>query len=55
MNKHFIHKIEAGTSAKNIASQNVLKKNGFRFVEQQDNYIFLNGEWHSNLVFEKVI
>ena len=53
--RHSINKIEAGTSSKNIASKNVLIKNGFKFVSQQENYIFLNGEWHSNVIFEKVI
>lgn len=52
---HQLHKVEAGTSSKNIASQNVLIKNGFKFLTKQDNYILLNGEWHDNNTFEKVL
>lgn len=52
---HCIHKIFAGTSSKNIASQNILIKNGFKFMIKQDNYILLNGEYHDNMVFEKVL
>ena len=55
LSTHGIHKILAGTSSKNIASQNVLIKNGFEFVEKQDNYILLNGEYHDNMVFEKML
>lgn len=52
---HSLHKVIAGTSSKNIASQNVLIKNGFEFVAKQENFILLNGEWHHNIIFEKNI
>jgi len=53
--KHKLHRIEAGTSANNISSQIVLIKNGFQFVGKQEKYILLNGEWHDNIIFEKVL
>lgn len=53
--KHKLHRIEAGTSANNISSQSVLIKNGFQFVGKQEKYILLNGEWHDNIIFEKVL
>lgn len=55
INNHKLHRIEAGTSVNNIGSQIVLIKNGFRFVGKQEKYILLNGEWHDNIIFEKVI
>lgn len=52
---HCINKVLAGTSSKNIASQTILTKNGFKFITKQENYILLNGEYHDNMVFEKVL
>lgn len=54
-NKYKLHRIEAGTSINNIASQIVLIKNGFQFVGKQEKYILLNGKWHDNAIFEKVL
>lgn len=53
--RYSIHKVVAGTSTKNIASQNILIKNGFELVSKQEDYILLNGEWHDNIIFEKVL
>lgn len=42
--KYGIHKLVAGTSSKNIASQKVLLKNGFRFVKEEKSVAVINGE-----------
>ena len=55
VNKYKFHRIEAGTSVNNIGSQIVLIKNGFQFVGKQEKYILLNGKWHDNIMFEKVL
>jgi [ribosomal protein S5]-alanine N-acetyltransferase len=54
MNKHKLHKIEAGTSPDNIGSQIVLIKNGFEFSGRTTNHIYLNGKWCDSINFEKV-
>lgn len=55
INIHSINKVVAGTSSKNTASQNVLIKNGFKLIGTQENYILLNGEYHDNVMFEKIL
>ena len=52
---HKLHRIEAGTSPKNIGSQVVLIKNGFQFVGKYNQYYLQGDKWIDNLLFEKVI
>ena len=52
---HNLHRIEAGTSPQNIASQIVLIKNGFQFVGKYNQYIFQGDKWVDSLQFEKVL
>ena len=54
-NKYKLHRIEAGVSTENIASQKVLIKNGFSKVGTYNKYIFLNGKWCDSIIFEKVL
>lgn len=54
-NIYSLHKVVAGTSSKNIASQNILIKNGFEFIDKQLDFVLLNGEWHDNVIFEKLL
>jgi len=42
--EHGLEEIIAGTSADNIASQKVLEKNGFLFVEKIESYMEFNGK-----------
>ena len=54
-NKYKLHRIEAGVSTENIASQKVLIKNGFSKVGTYNKYIFLNGKWSDSIIFEKLL
>lgn len=53
-NKYNLHKIEAGTSTKNIGSQIVLLKNKFSFVGKSRHVLKLNGNWIDGLLFELI-
>lgn len=55
VNKHKLHRIEAGTSPDNIGSQIILIKNGFQFTGRYNKYFYQNGEWHDSINFEKVL
>lgn len=55
LNKHKLHRIEAGTASDNIGSKIVLIKNGFQFVGRYNKYIYQNGKWHDSLIFEKIL
>lgn len=55
VNKHKLHRIEAGTSPDNIGSQIVLIKNGFQFTGRYNKYIYYNGKWHDSINFEKIL
>ncbi|WP_411678849.1 GNAT family N-acetyltransferase [Clostridium thailandense] len=55
VNKHKLHRIEAGTSPNNIGSQIVLIKNGFQFVGRFSKYIYKNGEWCDSIYLERIL
>lgn len=55
VNKHKLHRIEAGTSPNNIGSQIVLIKNNFQFIGRFGKYIYKNGEWCDSIYFERVL
>lgn len=55
INIHKIHRIEAGTSKENIASQKILEHNGFRNVGVFKEYIYFNGKWNDSIVYEKIL
>ncbi|MFL0245650.1 GNAT family N-acetyltransferase [Candidatus Clostridium stratigraminis] len=55
VNKHKLHRIEAGTSPINIGSQIVLIKNGFQFAGRFGRYIHKNGEWCDSIYFERIL
>jgi len=55
VNKHKLHRIEAGTSPNNIGSQIVLIKNGFQFTGRNSKYICKNGEWCDSIFFERIL
>lgn len=55
VNKHKLHRIEAGTSPNNIGSQIVLIKNDFQFVGRFNRYIYKNGEWCDSIYFERIL
>lgn len=55
VNKHKLHRIEAGTSPNNIGSQIVLIKNKFQFVGRFSKYIHKNGEWCDSIYLERIL
>ncbi|MBU3146669.1 GNAT family N-acetyltransferase [Clostridium sp. CF012] len=55
VNRHKLHRIEAGTSPDNIASQIVLIKNGFQFTGRYSNFIYQDGKWYDSISFEKIL
>ncbi|GAA0178595.1 GNAT family protein [Clostridium sediminicola] len=52
--RYKLHRIEAGTSSKNIGSQIVLIKNGFEFIGRTRKVININGKWEDGILFEKL-
>lgn len=55
LNKHKLHRIEAGTSPGNVGSQRVLRRNNFQFVGRFNKYIYKNGKWCDSIYFEKIL
>jgi ribosomal-protein-alanine N-acetyltransferase len=55
VNRHKLHRIEAGTSPHNIGSQIVLIKNGFQFTGRYSNFIYQDGKWYDSISFEKIL
>lgn len=55
LNIHKLHRIEAGTSIGNIASQKILEHNGFRKVGVYDKYIYINGKWDDSVIYELIL
>lgn len=50
-----LHRAEAFTQVENIASQNVLRKNGFLPIGTVHAYIFTGGAWHDEIFWERVL
>ncbi|MGL5574587.1 MAG: GNAT family N-acetyltransferase [Sarcina sp.] len=55
LNTHKFHRIEAGISIGNIASQKILEASGFRKVGVYNEYIYLNKEWKDSILYEIVL
>jgi ribosomal-protein-alanine N-acetyltransferase len=47
-----LHRAEASTRLENLASQQVLRRNGFRPYGVAREHIFLDGEWRDGLLWE---
>lgn len=50
---HCLERVEASTVADNVASQIVLLKNGFQFVDRSPRYLKINGQWADFVHFAK--
>ena len=50
-----LHRAEATTQIENVASQNVLRKNGFVPVGIVHEHIFTVGAWHDEIFWERVL
>lgn len=50
-----LHRIEAGTSPENYASQKVLEKNGFRHAGTYKQYQKSGDHWLDSLLFERIL
>lgn len=50
-----LHRAEASTQTGNIASQSVLRKNGFVPIGVAREYIFTAGAWHDEILWERIL
>jgi len=50
-----LHRIEAGTAPANIASQAVLKRNGFDQFGCAHQHLYIAGRWGDAILFEKIL
>jgi ribosomal-protein-alanine N-acetyltransferase len=48
-----LHRLEAATLVDNIASQTVLRRNGFLEIGRSPRYLFIAGDWRDHLIFAK--
>lgn len=48
-----LHRAEAHTRVENLPSHGVLRKNGFRSYGIAHEHIFLQGEWHDEIFWER--
>ncbi|MBV9196047.1 MAG: GNAT family N-acetyltransferase [Solirubrobacterales bacterium] len=49
-----LHRIEAGTLLRNVASQRVLECNGFEWFGLARRYLQIAGRWQDHLLFQKI-
>lgn len=49
-----LHRVEAFTRVDNVASQRVLRRNGFTLVGTARRHIHLDGRWHDEHIFERL-
>jgi ribosomal-protein-alanine N-acetyltransferase len=47
-----LHRVEAGTAVKNLASQRVLEHNGFTLVGLMRKHLQIDGVWVDHLLWE---
>ncbi|MDI6099297.1 GNAT family protein [Actinoplanes sp. NEAU-A12] len=50
-----VHRVEAGTSPSNLASQRVLTKNGFERYGTAHSHLYLDGAWQDSFLFERIL
>ncbi|HLL66667.1 MAG TPA: GNAT family protein [Micromonosporaceae bacterium] len=50
-----LHRVEASTDHKNLASQRVLTKNGLHHFGTAHDYVYLNGMWQDSMLFQRVL
>lgn len=50
-----LHRAEAFTRFENLASQTVLRRNGFRPHGVAQDHIFLDGAWHDVILWEQIL
>ena len=50
-----LHRIEAGTAPGNVASQSVLKRNGFQRFGYAHQHLYIGGRWGDATLFEKIL
>ena len=49
-----LHRVEAGTAVKNVASQRVLERNGFTLVGTMRRHLQIRGAWVDHLLWERL-
>lgn len=50
-----IHRVQAGTLTHNLASQRVLRENGFERIGLAVRYLEIAGEWQDHILFQRLL
>ena len=50
-----LHRIQAGTLLRNVASQKVLERCGFSRIGVAPEYLNINGSWEDHVLFQKIL
>jgi ribosomal-protein-alanine N-acetyltransferase len=50
-----LHRIEAGTSPGNVASQRVLTRNAFKLYGTAHSHMYVNGVWGDSNLYERIL
>jgi len=50
-----LHRVEASTQVDNLASQQVLRTNGFTQIDLAHSHIFTNGAWRDATLWERLL
>jgi ribosomal-protein-alanine N-acetyltransferase len=51
---HGLHRLEATTLIDNLASQMVLRRNGFTLIGTAPGYLHIAGQWRDHLLFQRL-
>jgi [ribosomal protein S5]-alanine N-acetyltransferase len=49
-----LHRVQAGTLMRNLASQRMLEHNGFKRFGLAENYLQIAGQWQDHVLFQKL-
>jgi [ribosomal protein S5]-alanine N-acetyltransferase len=52
--RHGLHRLEAATLLGNLASQAVLRRNGFTLIGHAPRYLEIAGRWRDHLLFQRL-
>jgi ribosomal-protein-alanine N-acetyltransferase len=50
-----LHRVDAGTLVHNVASQQVLLRNGFEQYGMAPKYLFIAGEWQDHNLYQRIL
>ena len=50
-----LHRVEAGTLVRNVASQRVLERCGFEYYGTAPAYLFIRGSWQDHRLYQRIL